>query len=370
MSTVSMRRGVRPTLALLALLASAPLAFPGGAGEGPGRVFAMTNAKAGNDVVMYLRDEDGSLKLQGNFPTGGTGIGEPLGSQSSLVLTRDSRWLLAVSAGSDELSSFRMTAAGPMLVDVIPTSGAMPTSVAVQDDLVYVMHAAAPNILRGFHLGAGGELSPIAGSERPLSGPNTMPAQVGFNPAGNLLLVTERATNLLTFFQVFDDGTLGPPRPQPSIGSTPFGFAFRSVDQLIVSEAFANVPNGSAVSSYKIASFAPITPSVPTLQSAACWIVITKNRRFAYSTNTGSDTITGFSIDPLGNLTKLDANGVTAVAGDAPIDAALSANSAYLYVLNEMDGTISVFSVAEDGSLAPNSTATGLPPFSAGLAAF
>ena len=52
------------------------------------------------------------------------------------------------------------------------------------------------------------------------------------------------------------------------------------------------------------------------------------------------------------------------------IDAALSANSAYLYVLNEMDGTISVFSVAEDGSLAPHSTATGLPAFSAGLAGF
>ena len=40
-----------------------------------GAVFTMTNAAAGNSVVAFSRDSDGTLELAGAFSTGGQGIG-------------------------------------------------------------------------------------------------------------------------------------------------------------------------------------------------------------------------------------------------------------------------------------------------------
>jgi 6-phosphogluconolactonase (cycloisomerase 2 family) len=52
-----------------------------------------------------------------------------------------------------------------------------------------------------------------------------------------------------------------------------------------------------------------------------------------------------------------------------PIDAALSGNSKFMYILNGGSHSISVFAVAEDGSLSSVQTVSGLPVGANGLAA-
>ena len=164
------------------------------------------------------------------------------------------------------------------------------------------------------------------------------------------------------------------PFPSASNGATPFGFAFGKRGQLFVSEAFGGAIDGSAVSSYEVTStglLVTVSASVPTTETAACWAMVTNNGRFAYTTNTGSGSISGYGIDVDGSLTLLDANGRTADtgAGSAPLDMALSRNSRYLYALNSGSGTIGLWSIQADGSLQGLGAVGGLPAGANGLAA-
>jgi 6-phosphogluconolactonase (cycloisomerase 2 family) len=95
-----------------------------------------------------------------------------------------------------------------------------------------------------------------------------------------------------------------------------------------------------------------VDPAVPDHQSAPCWIVITPDGRFTYTTNTASNSISGFRIRPNGTLELLDASGVTAMSDAGPIDAALTqGNAEYLYVLNAGGMSITVYRVEKNGAL-------------------
>jgi 6-phosphogluconolactonase (cycloisomerase 2 family) len=109
---------------------------------------------------------------------------------------------------------------------------------------------------------------------------------------------------------------------------------------------------------------------VPTTQTAACWFVVTGNGKYAYTTNTGSGTVTGYAIDNAGALTRLAADGKSAVLGAAgPADAALSQHSRFLYTRNG-DRTISAVRVHADGTLTVlGGGIAGLPTGAVGLAA-
>jgi 6-phosphogluconolactonase len=342
-------------------------------GHGGGAVYVMTNAAA-NAVLAYERGPDGSLSEPVSFATGGAGTGAGLGSQGALVLTGNGRWLLAVNAGSDELSVFLVTSKGLFLTDRASTGGDMPISVTEHRGVVYVLNAGGDGGITGFRLLPWGRLWPIHGSKQPLSGAGTGPAQVEFTPDGDFLVVTEKMTNSILTYAVDGRGAASRPRVQASAGETPFGFAFAGRDLLVVSEAFGGAPDASATSSYDIGrhgTLRAISASVGTTETAACWTVVSKNGKYAYVTNTGSGTVTGYEIGRSGSLSLLDADGVTGVTGpgSAPIDADFSGNGRFLYVLNGGNGTISGFSVDSDGSLEPAGGATGLPAGAVGIAA-
>lgn len=193
--------------------------------DAPKAVYALTNAPDGNAVVVYSRSGDGSLMPAGSFPTGGTGSGAGLGSQDAVIVSDEGRLLFAVNAGSNSVSSFRISKQGLELVDTAPSGGSTPTSVSFHDGLLYVLNAGVPNNVSGLRVSGRGELTPIAGSTRPLSGDNTAPAQVGFSNNGDVVIVSERATNRLVTYTVGDNGLLSAPTVHASAGPTPFGFA-------------------------------------------------------------------------------------------------------------------------------------------------
>jgi 6-phosphogluconolactonase (cycloisomerase 2 family) len=360
-------------LAVLSLFSAMPPAAHADSGSPVGAVYTMTNSTAGNAVLVFARATDGTLTPVGAVATGGTGSGGGLGNQGGIVLDRNGHRLFAVNAGSNELSAFAVDSAGLSLADKIATGGVLPISVSVHRDLVYVLHAGSDS-LSGLRVDRHGRLSPIAGSLRPLSGIGVGPAQVEFSPDGRHLVVTEKATNRILVYPVGDDGLLGLPAIQASPTPTPFGFAFGKRDQFFVSEAAGGLADLSAVSSYQLEGNGTarlIDPSVPDTETAACWIVVTGDGRFVYTSNTGSGTLSGYAVDAHGGLTLLDVDGRTADtgAGSAPIDMALARNSRYLYSLNSGNGTISAFRVDPRGALAPVATLHGLPASANGLAA-
>ena len=103
-------------MCLLATIASLPAQANDDDREGGRAVYTMTNAAAGNGVMMYRRMSDGSLAPIGMTSTGGKGHGGGLGSQGSLVFNQSGRWLLAVNAGIDDLSVFPVGDSGISLV--------------------------------------------------------------------------------------------------------------------------------------------------------------------------------------------------------------------------------------------------------------
>jgi 6-phosphogluconolactonase len=343
-------------LAALALVTSAtPLARTATAS---GAVYTATNSAAGNAVLLFDRDADGGLTFVNAFPTGGTGSGNGLGNQGGIALTADGKFLLVVNAGSNDLSVLETTADGLVLRDREPSGGRRPISVTANGRLVYVLNngsaAGSTDTVVGFRLSREGSLTMIAGSTRGLSAAAVGPAEAALSPDGASLIVTEKATNRVDIFEVEDSGLLGASQSYASSGVTPFGFAFGKHDQFFVSEAFGGAPNASAISSYQVtgnASLALISPSVPTTETAACWVTVSPDGRFLYTTNAGSGTVSGFSIRPDGTIALLDADGVTGTTGGGVTDVTLSANGRYLYALRSGAGAIAMFRVEEHGGL-------------------
>jgi 6-phosphogluconolactonase len=301
-----------------------------------------------------------------------------LGSQGALAFGDQGRVLYAVNAGSDEISTFLLTPGGARLVQTVDSVAAHPISIAVHGRVVYVLGAGCASggqdMIAGFIAGPFGVLRPIENSARPLSAANTGPAQVGFDPTGRFLVVTEKMTNRIDTFAVDRAGLAGDAVVHASAGMTPFGFAFDRRGLLIVSEAFGGAPDASAASSYALlrsGDLRTISASVPTTETAACWVATTQDARFAYTTNTGSGSVSGFAVNRrTGTLTLLDADGVTADtgAGSMPIDAD-TVGDHLLYVLTPGVGQVQGFQIGRDGSLTPVASAGGLPASAAGLLA-
>jgi 6-phosphogluconolactonase len=337
-----------------------------------GAIYTASNAAAGNSVLVFDQLPDGRLVPAGHVATGGTGTGGGLGNQGGLVLTRNERWLLAVNAGSHSVSVFQVLRHGLRLVDVEPTGGVQPISVTEHHGLVYVVHAGSDDI-KGFRLGRDGHLRALEGSGRALTGSGVGPAQIAFTPDGDALVVTEKNTNRIVTFEIDRDGRPGEMHVNDASGQTPFGFAFGRRDQLFVSEAFGGAANVSALASYNVENdgVSPISGSVTTNQTAACWTAVTPNGRFVYVTNTGSGSITGYRIDFDGNIALLDADGRTGIVGDgsSPIDVVITDSGRFLYNLNAGTHAISAFRIQSDGSLTPLAGAGGLPVGANGLAA-
>jgi 6-phosphogluconolactonase len=317
-----------------------------------GAVVVASNAADGNALLVFPRQEDGSLGEQASYATGGKGTGSGLGNQGGLALA-DGRWLLVVNAGSNDVSVFARRDGGLTLTDRHASGGEQPVSVTAWHRLVYVLNAGGSGNIAGFRLGYDGKLRPIPGSSRPLSASSPGPAQIGFSPDGRHLVVTEKATNTITVYDVGRFGLAGRPQPSPSSGETPFGFAFDPRGHLLVSEAFGGATDASALSSYRIGrwdALRVISPSVGTTETAACWVAITPDGRFAYVTNTGSASVSGYRVGPHGEVTLLNEDGVTGHAGTTPIDLAFAGRN-LLYTLNAGDPSITGFSVGHDGGL-------------------
>jgi 6-phosphogluconolactonase len=366
---MSTYRGLRIALALgLAGAGVAALATPASASaNGVGAVYVQTNAPAGNEVLVLDRYADGSLHEAGRVATHGLGSGAGLGSQGAVTLSQDGRHLLAVNAGSDDVSAFRVGPNGLALVDTAPSGGDRPISVTIYGSLVYVVNADGSANVSGFRLGRDG-LVPLPGSTRALSA--TAPGQVSFTPDGRRLVVTGKGSSTIDTFAIDSDGRALAPVSSGSAGATPFGFDFDNKGHVVVSEAAGGAPDASSASSYDLGvdgTLAPVSGAIPTHQTAACWLVVSKNGRFAYTTNAGSGSVSSYAIAPSGALTLLQS--VAAAPGGGPTDEAFSGNGRFLYVLNPRLGAVNGYRVAPDGSLAPLAGAAGLPTGLVGLAA-
>src|SRR5689334_7383964 len=135
-----------------------------------GQVYVNDNTAGANTIAGFTRGPDGALSpLRGSpIRAGGAGTGTGLSSQGAIQLAGYGRFVIAVDAGSDQVSVLRVHGDGrpsPVPGGVVSSGGSEPVSVAVHGDLVYVANAGdADSDYTGFRLGPDGRLRPIPGS--------------------------------------------------------------------------------------------------------------------------------------------------------------------------------------------------------------
>lgn len=341
-----------------------------------GFVYTLSNQTSGNRVMVYSRAGDGSLTFDASYSSGGNGTGGGLGNQGAVIISNgeeedDDDILLAVNPGSNSISSFKINGSGLTLKSTVSSGGMRPVSITRHDDIVFVLNGGGTNNVSGFKLKENGMLQPIANSTRPLSAASTGPAQVSFTNNGKVIVITEKATNKIVTYTVNEDGMPGAMHVITSSSPTPFGFAVGKNNKVFISEAVGGAPGASVLSSYNVGNDGAITlvtGSIGAGQSAACWVVITNNGKYAYATNTASNNLSTFNVNNAGSISVSQA--ISATTDMGPIDAALSINSKYLYILNSGGHSISAFAVANNGALSSLPTAiTGLANGFTGLAA-
>ncbi|WP_169789800.1 lactonase family protein [Actinoplanes subtropicus] len=281
----------------------------GHAADRGGMVFVQSNDPKHNSVLAFRRAADGKLTPAGEYRTGGRGGAQkdnpfdPLASQESLVVDRTRQMMIAVNAGSNSVTTFRVR--GQRLTDphTVSSGGDFPSSIAVSGSTVYVLNAGGKTNVSGFHLTDRG-LQPLSKSARDLGITNdatplftASPPQVGFSPDGRHLVVTTKSGNTIDVFGVEKDGRLSAkPVSTRSNGDVPFSFVFDRKGHLLVTEAAK-----SGVTSYALRAdgkLQVITPSVESGQQTLCWIA--PAGKFFYGTNPGSSTITLYHVDDAG----------------------------------------------------------------------
>ena len=351
-----------------------------------GYVYTLSNQTKGNKVLVYSRTSEGTISYVTAYPTGGTGTGGGLGNQGAITLSGNSNGhrsdgdhndgdhendlLLAVNPGSNSVSSFKVSGGGLQWVSTVSSGGTTPVSVTMDNNIVYVLNSGGSGNISGFMLHADGSLHPIANSTRPLSSASAGAAQVSFVADGNAVAITEKATNKIITYTINSQGIPGMMHSITSVHPTPFGFAVGSNGNIFVSEAAGGAPGASALSSYHIndnGTIALVDGPVGANQTAACWVVLTNNGKYAFTTNTGSNNLSTFRVNSMGSISIV--NAISATTGAGPIDAALSNNSKFLYVLNSGSHSIGVYAVDNNGSLSSVQTVSGLPVGATGLAA-
>jgi 6-phosphogluconolactonase len=334
-----------------------------------GRVYTETNSPVGNKILIFNRFANGHLSYVKAVATGGKGGQqlqpgcEPtcpfLDTQGEVALTSDGRLLFAVNAGSNTISSFRVTAGGLKLASVKSSGGKFPNSITTHGNVLYVLDSGifpmpgppVPGNIAGFRFNSAGRLTAIKGSIQPLTA--TVPGlarQVGFNNTGRVLvasllgnptLATPTGADSIDTFKVNASGVAGPATAYDATTPFPFGFAFAPAGQLIMSQVTSlTVPGAGDTASYKVSGSGALTPitTQATNGTAPCWVTITPSGRFAYVVNTGGGAPTGaftseYKLSPSGGLTLL---GNTSVRPNefALTDETLSSDGRYLYVLS------------------------------------
>jgi 6-phosphogluconolactonase (cycloisomerase 2 family) len=338
------------------------------------------NTAVANTIGAFSRNADGTLAPLGGSPfqAGGAGTGTAVGSQGSLQVTADGRYLLVADAGSNEISVLRIRRDGTLRnVHGSPvwSGGIKPVSIAVHGDLVYVANAgdgSTGSNYAGFRLDDAGRLAPIGGSTVALP-PTANPGDILFNSTGRNLIgvevgTTDPSTFLIDSFVVSGDGRAVPAAGSPfhAQAAGPFGSEFSPTNpsHLYVSNAHGGAGSGS-VSAFDAAKDGVLksighSPYADG-RTAPCWVEISHDGRYLFTVNTGSTDISSYRIERSGSLSLIGTTAFSSGLGIRPFDARLDPSGTNLYVVDEALNAVTAFAVSGGSLTELTQSPFGLP---------
>jgi len=330
----------------------------------------MTNEPE-NEVLVFSRNRrSGELTFENAVSTNGKGLlldgfpqDDALASQANLVVA--GKCLLAVNAGSNTISSFRIRSKtrSISLAATVDSRGEIPVSIAENGGLVYVLNAGGVGSIAGFKMHPKTCMlksigDPTALNQTFASGPPALaffaasPAQIIFTPEGNLLVTikandaqlgddTFPSNGSLNLYKVDEHGlTSAEDLIQTEIpGITiPFSGDYDDEGNFLLVELFpGGFPEGGA--SGRASLWSGIDSSSPTVESSVeitsqrgvCWLRYSPRTSCAFTTNNGSASISALRVQD-GELELVEA--VAASGVNSPTEITFSPDYKFLYALS------------------------------------
>jgi hypothetical protein len=382
-----------------------------------GYLYMQTN-ETHNAVVHYRRSASGALTEIERVSTGGSGSGEftyrsqPIGilteGAQSVLLTSDRRFLFAVNAGDNSVSSFGVGEDGKLTLlnakrtgNIVAGRSGTAKSLAFgpSSGTLYVLHSFGPDHLRLMSVDDEGRLTvrPERYSVAPQDKPDRLPTMVVLSPDEKFLLVGSTLDELpaanpdgsaivwvqrngrphkissntpdpdgLAIFPVDELGALGDPLFQDAGGGSPWCplFLNRCSNQFVLGHATADGVSLATLESGGKVSTGPVVPADTSIgrPSELCWMQITPDDRLVFGTMTGYGYITSWRLD--GNVLSIAKDpacpkvpgdgtfrGLGGIVGSCPNDMWLTPDGAYLYQIYPNASKLVGYAVQPDGSL-------------------
>jgi 6-phosphogluconolactonase (cycloisomerase 2 family) len=383
-----------------------------------GHLYMQTN-ETRNAIIHYRWAASGTLTEVERVATGGAGSGElsPIyhikrpnhfEGAGSVNLTPDRRFLFTTNAGDNSVSSFAVGEDGRLkLLDVKPTGnptngGAKSLAYAPSSRTLFVVHTFGPDHLRLMSVDDEGKLTPRPerytvntrdwsnrGPTMAVLSPDGKFLVLGTtfdelptrkNPDGSVILWIPRpdgtlhviASNApdpdgLVVFPVGRDGTLGASSLYDARGASPFYIAFlhNRPDTFIIAYAVSDgVAMGHIDADGKISIISPLVKidTSAGLPSELCWLAVSPDDRFVFTTNFGYSTVSSYRID--GDVLsiakdpaapKVPGDGtfraLDGVVSSGPSDSWLTPDGAYFYQIYGNASKLVGYATQPDGSL-------------------
>jgi 6-phosphogluconolactonase (cycloisomerase 2 family) len=371
-----------------------------------------------NSIIHYHRSANGALAEVERVATGGAGSGElspiyhinrpnDFEGAGSVILTPDRRFLFATNAGDNSVSSFAVDKEGRLtLLDVKRTGntqsgGAKSLAYAPSSRTLFVVHSFGPDHLRLMSVDGEGKLTPRPErySVNTMDWPNRLPTMTVLSPDGKFLFVGTTFDELpsrknpdgslilwiphkdgalhviasnapdpdgIVVLPVGEDGALGEASFYDARGASPFYIAFlhNRPDTFLVGYAVSNaVSIGKVDANGKIAVSAPVTLDTSAgLPSELCWLAVSPDDRWVFTTNFGYSDMSSYRID--GNVLsiakdpaspKVPGDGtfraIDGVVSSGPSDSWISPDGTYLYQIYGNASKLVGYATKPDGSL-------------------
>jgi 6-phosphogluconolactonase (cycloisomerase 2 family) len=383
-----------------------------------GHLYMQTN-EVKNAIIHYHWSANGTLAEVERPATGGAGSGElspiyhvkrpnDFEGAGSVILTPDRRFLFATNAGDNSVSSFAVDKEGRVtLLDVKPTGnptngGAKSLAYAPSSRTLFVLHTVGPDHLRLMSVNGEGKLTarPEQYSVNTKDWPNRGPTMVVLSPDGKFLVVATAFDELpsrknpdgsvilwiphgpdgtlhvivsnapdpdgIVVFPVGKDGGLGEPSFYDARGAVPFYIAFlhNRPDTFLIG---FGVADGLAMGRIDAEGKINVSPIVKIdtsagLPSEVCWLAVSPDDRFVFTTNFGYSTMSSFRIDgnglsiakdPASPKVKGDGTfrAIDGVVSSGPSDSWLTPDGAYLYQIYGNASKLVGYATQRDGSL-------------------
>jgi len=382
-----------------------------------GHLYMQTN-ETRNAIVHYRWSANGALTEGERVVTGGAGSGElspiyhvnrpnDFEGAGSVILTPDRRFLFTTNAGDNSVSSFAVSKDGELtLVDTkrtgnVTSGGAKSLAYSPSSRTLYVVHTFGPDHLRLMSVDGEGKLTPRPEkySVNTMEWNNRVPTMAVLSPDGKFLFVGTTFDELpsrknpdgslilwiphkdgalhviasnapdpdgIVVFPVGEDGALREPSFYDARGASPFYIAFlhNRPYTFVVGYAVSNgVSIGKIDANGKISVSAPVTLDTSAgVPSELCWLAVSPDDRWVFTTNFGYSDISSYHID--GDMLsiakdpaspKVPGDGtfraIDGVVSSGPSDSWISPDGAFVYQIYGNASKLVGYATKPDGSL-------------------